>query len=274
MMKFALLCSGSKGNCFVLQDEGTCLMVDCGGSGRYLKEELGKLGIAHEDIDAVLITHTHTDHIAQLRLFADRPLYAAAALPYPYTRLVPGQRITLEHLTVTPLALSHDVPDTLGFIFESWQEKLVYITDTGYVKDAYIPLLRGADYIVLESNHDVEMLMHTSRPQNLKRRIAGDEGHLCNEDCAALLQQIVTSRTRQVILAHISQQANTRGQALSVSRKALEEVGGLSPLLHLAAAGQFETIRGGADEEMDLGSCSCTLGLGRRPEPADFQFEK
>ncbi|MBQ5414575.1 MAG: hypothetical protein IIU22_00160, partial [Firmicutes bacterium] len=88
------------------------------------------------------------------------------------------------------------------------------ITDTGYIRDAVIPLLKGADYIILESNHDTEMLMKTSRPMFLKMRIAGDSGHLCNEDCAAVLRKIVTSKTKMVVLAHISQQANTREKAL------------------------------------------------------------
>lgn len=261
MMKFALLCSGSKGNSFVLADETVHILVDCGGTGSNLLHSLEKLELEVRDLDAVLLTHTHTDHISQLKLVKDRPLYASTDLIYQSTLVQAEHSFMIGHVTVMPIGLSHDAPHTVGYVFTTWREKLVYITDTGFVREKYIPLLKGADYIVLESNHDVQMLMHTSRPQYLKARIAGDEGHLCNEDCAGVLKRIVTSKTKVVILAHLSQQANTRERALQVSREALRGVGDRNAHLLLAAAGQFEMIRGGADEKVDLGSCWCDIGL-------------
>ncbi len=103
----------------------------------------------------------------------------------------------------TPIALSHDALNTVGYIVENGIEKLVYITDTGYINEKHIPRIKDADYIVLESNHDVQMLMATSRPQFTKQRIYSDTGHLCNEDCAAVLDQIVTEKTKMIILACI-----------------------------------------------------------------------
>ena len=262
MMRFALLESGSKGNSFLLQDENTSILIDCGGTKRYLCSALEEVGLQKEELDAVLITHDHTDHIAQIALFKDRRIYSPVELPGIATiPVIPEQSFQIEHLTVTPLYLSHDAPHTVGYVIESWQEKLVYITDTGYVKDEYLPRLSGADYIILESNHDTEQLMATSRPMFLKMRIAGDSGHLCNEDCAAILDRIVTSRTRMAVLAHISQQANTRETALAVSAAVLSRRQRTGLLL--AAAGQNEIIRGGdwADEKVDGGSCSCVIGM-------------
>lgn len=261
MMKFALLCSGSKGNSFLLSDEATHILVDCGGPKAYFLDSLAKLSLSIEDLDAVLLTHTHTDHTAQLKLLKERPLYAPVEIPYPFHAVKAERDFMIGHITVLPIRLSHDAPQTTGYVFSTWQEKLVYITDTGFVREKYMDLLRGADYIILESNHDIQMLMKTDRPQFLKARIAGDEGHLCNEDCAAILKRIVTERTKTVVLAHLSQQANTRERALQVCRNALLGIGNKNAGLRLAAAGQFEMIRGGADEKMDLGSCWCTFGM-------------
>ncbi|MCH4207355.1 MAG: MBL fold metallo-hydrolase [Solobacterium sp.] len=261
MMKFALLASGSKGNCFLFQEESLFLMIDCGTTKAYLQQCFEQLQLRPEDLDAVLITHNHTDHVGQIKQFKDHEIYSPVELKDIKTiPVIPEQKFQIQHVTVTPLALSHDAPNTVGYILETWQEKLVYITDTGYLKDKYLPLLKGADYIILESNHDVGMLMETSRPQFLKMRIASDSGHLCNEDAAAVLEQIVTEKTKRVILAHISQEANTREQALNTALEALKKhAGHLNPDLVISAAGQYEVLKGGAfNEKVDLGSCSST----------------
>ncbi len=266
-MRYSLLCSGSKGNCFVLQDENTCIVIDCGSTKRYLSGALSEIGVSVSDVDALLITHTHTDHISQIKMFRDIPTYAWCEIPgVDRVPLEPLKKFQIEHLTVTPLAMSHDADNTCGFVIESWQEKLVYITDTGYVKDAYLDLLKDADYIVLESNHDVEMLMHTSRPQYVKMRIASDMGHLCNEDCAAILDTIVSKKTKSIILAHISQQGNTQEKALAVNHDVLvAHHGNLNPELTLTAAGQFEIIQGGTQTDEKIGNprVSCALGMER-----------
>jgi len=263
-MRFALFGSGSKGNCFLLQDEHTNILIDCGGTRKKILDGLKDAGIGVDDLDAVLITHSHTDHIAQLRLVSKRPVYSACELAdQKRTAIVPEVPFQIGHLTVHPIALSHDVPDTVGFVIESFHEKLVYITDTGYIRDACLPLMTNADYIILESNHDTEMLMETSRPLFLKMRIAGDSGHLCNEDCAAVLDKIVTARTKMIVLAHISEQANTREQALAVSSAVLQRHSRKRNGLILCAAAQNETLKGGdwANEKVDGGSCSTVIGV-------------
>lgn len=262
MFEFALLASGSKGNCFVVKSGETRIMIDCGTTGKYLQKSFASIGLTKEELDAVLITHDHSDHISQIRRFRDLNIYAPVEIPDIESFLVrPMQKFSVGNVLITPIALSHDAPHTTGYILDDSQEKLVYITDTGYVNEKYFQLLKDADYIILESNHDTEMLMHTRRPQYLKARICSDQGHLNNEECADVLDQIVTKRTRIIILAHISQEANTRQLALETVRKCLAQHTDLNKDLVLAAAGQYEIIRKGiSNEEMDPGSCSTTFG--------------
>lgn len=262
MMKFALLASGSKGNSFLIQDEGTNILIDCGSTKKHLLTSLQHFQLNIEDLDALVITHDHSDHVSQIRHFRDIDIYSPVEIDDIDVFLVrPLQKFTINNLTFTPIPLSHDALHTTGYVVFSGFEKLVYITDTGYVNQRYIPLLYGADWIILESNHDVEMLMHTARPQYLKQRICSDEGHLNNEDCAEILNEIVTENTKMVILAHLSQQANTRERALTVSRAVLKEKH-LRHELILCAAGQFEMIeKGGDDEKINPGTVWCTVGL-------------
>lgn len=261
MMEFALLASGSKGNSFVVRDGTGLIMIDCGTTKKYLMNCLGQLGIHRDDLDAVLITHDHSDHIAQIRVFADLPVYAPVEIDgIESFHVQPMRPFVIETMKITPLALSHDAPDTVGYVIEDGIEKLVYITDTGYVNQNYLPLLKDADYIVMESNHDVAMLMATRRPQFLKYRIYSDQGHLCNEDCADVLSRVITPKTKAVILAHISQEANTREKALETTVRVLNEQcrDRLNEHLIISAAGQHEMIRKGFGyEKMDPGSVSC-----------------
>ena len=264
MMQFALIASGSKGNCFLLRDGTTKIMVDCGTTRKYLFDSLEKLGVAASDLDAVLVTHDHSDHVSQIRFFRDMVVYSPVELYDVETlRVDPLRRFHVNSLEIMPLALSHDAPNTVGYVFDNGAERLVYVTDTGYFHGSYIPLARGADYIVMESNHDIGMLMRTRRPQYLKMRICSDYGHLNNEDCADILDKIVNENTKMVILAHISQEANTRELALSVSRQGLlAHEGRLDPGLLLCAAGQFEMIqKGWNDEKNDPGACYCAIGM-------------
>lgn len=276
-MRFALLASGSKGNCFILEDQDTCIMIDCGTTRKYLAESFSKIGLRDEEIDAVLITHNHSDHISQIRNFKHHTIYSPVLIDDVKTNLVkPNTSFQINHLTITPLALSHDAPNTVGYIIEDGKEKLVYVTDTGYVNSNYYTRMKDADYIVLESNHDTEMLMRTSRPQFIKARIFSDQGHLCNEDAAEVLDTIISEKTKFVILAHISQEGNTQEKALEVSRNILlQHEGELHPDLMLCAAGQYEIIRKGSqNEEVDVGRISCPIGLERHANISNLSKTK
>ena len=132
MMRFALLESGSKGNSFLLQDENTSILIDCGGTKAWLFQALNSTGMVIEDLDALLITHDHSDHISQIKHFRNVPVYSP--VPIAGTEAVilqPDQAFQIEHLTITPIALSHDTERTVGYVITSWQEKLVYISSEG-----------------------------------------------------------------------------------------------------------------------------------------------
>ena len=264
LLEYALLASGSKGNCCIIRDDQTVVMIDCGTTKKYLYEQMRQIGIRPDEIDAVLITHDHADHISQIRHFADRNIYSPVEIAdIEAFRVEPLRIFTVGSLRVTPLALSHDAPCTTGYVLDNGQEKLVYVTDTGYLRDKYFPLLYGARTIILESNHDVPMLMRTRRPQYIKARICSDDGHLCNEDCAAILTKITGRATKHIILAHISQEGNTRQRALDVTAGKLLASGiQLDPELIVSAAGQFERIqRGFGDEKVDPGSVCRPVGM-------------
>lgn len=247
-MKYYLLESGSKGNCFVLQEGKRTIVIDCGGTSKYLKDSFKKLNISFSDVDVLLISHTHIDHISQLSLFKNNLVYSPVKLEKRTDAKImkPLGYFMVDNIKVTPIPLSHDTSITLGFIFETKKEKLVYITDTGYLNKNYINRLKGADYIILESNHDVEMLMSSSRPHHIKQRIFSDTGHLCNEDCALILEKIVSENTKDILLAHISLEANTYEKALEVNVNHLINSGCLlNKDLRIVAAKQFEIVAGG-----------------------------
>lgn len=264
-MRIDLLESGSRGNACVVRDDHTCILIDCGGTKKYLMTALAEVGVSLDDIDALLITHDHSDHISQIKHFRELTVYAPVAIDdVDVMHVEPMKEFVVASCKVLPLALSHDAMHTTGYVLDNGQEKLVYITDTGYIKEEYLPLLQDADYIVMECNHDVDLLMQSRRPQYVKARIYSDEGHLCNEDCADILARILSPKTRTVFLAHISQEANTRELALDVVCQRLRGLQDLNKDLVVCAAGQFEILTGGdKDEEMDCGSVSCALGMER-----------
>ena len=264
-MKFTMFASGSKGNSFLAESRKTKILIDCGTTRKYLKNCMDAVHVSVSDLDAVVITHAHSDHVSQIAMFKDCRIYSPVKLPDISAEIVrPGMDIEIGDMILSPLALSHDASNTTGYILKCQNEQLDYVTDTGYLNSAYYPALKNADYIIMESNHDISMLMESRRPQYVKSRICSDYGHLCNEDCARILDQIVTERTQSIILAHISQEANTCEKALAVNREYLlkQHAGKLNPALMLHAAGQYEMIQGGEDnEKVDSSSCCCAIGL-------------
>ncbi len=259
-MDFALLASGSKGNCFVLKSAKTTIMIDCGSTKKHIKDSLAKLALSFEDINHLLITHDHSDHISQINSFKKANIYAPIELDdIKRINVKPYESFMIEDIKITPIALSHDASFTVGYILECDKEKLSYITDTGYLSEKNIELIKGSNYYILESNHDVEMLMATKRPLYIKSRIYSDRGHLCNESSAEIAAKVINSKTSIIILAHISEEANSREKALKVMEERLKDK---KYKIKIASAGQYEMIRKGIiDEKMDLGSVSTTINV-------------
>lgn len=233
-MEAAVLCSGSKGNCTLVRTAGMTVLIDVGMSTkRYLVDSLAQFGCTIDDIDAVLVTHSHSDHVKQLKAVLGKPVYSWCPLDpgkcpakgpaFQHYEILPWRTYTFKDLTVQTIALSHDSGKTLGFILLADGEKLVYITDTGFVRQDAEPLLQNADYYILESNHDPMMLEQTRRPRVIKQRILSAQGHLDNEYASRLLCRLLGKRTRKIVLAHLSEEANTPELALETLQEIMEE---------------------------------------------------
>ncbi|MFP4540145.1 MAG: MBL fold metallo-hydrolase [Opitutales bacterium] len=228
-MRFRLLGSSSAGNCALLETAQTRILIDAGFSGRQICRRLATGGTKVTDLEAVFLTHEHSDHVAGLRglskethleFFATYGTASAAQRPLRrelrWRLFEPETTFQFRDLEVTVLRLPHDAHDPVGFVFRSGGDDLfnpprsvVWMTDLGYVPENLGPLVREADLLVLEANHDLEMLeQDPHRPFSLKQRIRGRHGHLSNEAAADFLRGVANPRWREVILAHISRDCN------------------------------------------------------------------
>lgn len=271
-MEVDLLCSGSKGNACLVRTAKACVLIDCGPSTvRYLKQSLESVHCSIPEIQALFITHTHSDHIRQLRFFTHCPVYAPCALhpvdskkqpvPIDWHCFEAGMSMRVQDLSVQALRLSHDSGPTIGFLMEADGEKLVYITDTGYINGSLMPLLADADYYIMESNHDVSMLMNSHRPMVLKQRILSDEGHLANENAAWVLSHCVSKRTKVIVLAHLSEETNTPELALGALHRRFVDCNIDESQLDIRVAGQYEVT--------SFGNVSAVVFLGHRQETVE-----
>lgn len=243
-MEFYVLASGSKGNCSVIKTPETQLIIDCGTTWRYLTTEFERYQIDYRKSDALLITHTHSDHIAQLNKFKELPKYTTFALED--SNIVSFYKsFAVNKLEIIPLPLSHDCENTTGYVISSKKEKLVYITDTGYISDNNKQYLKNADYYIIESNHDPIMLLNTDRPNMLKRRIMFDDGHLSNADCAANLCDLVGEATKEIVLAHLSEEANNPERAYQTLCEIFSAHKIPYDNIKITIAGQNKSCRGG-----------------------------
>lgn len=241
------LASGSSGNALVLSCGDAHLLVDAGISCRRITTGLRELGLALEDLTAILITHTHTDHTAGLQTMLKRripPIWATEqtgrGLRYrlagveEHLRALPLCRsVELDAFSVTAVPTSHDAPGACGFRFDTDDGSVGVLTDSGYVTDEAADLLPGVDAAVLEANHDIETLRSGPYPYYLKQRILGIEGHLSNEDSARFAVTLAENGANDIILAHLSRENNTPAMARSAVELALSAAG-LAPALSVA----------------------------------------
>lgn len=224
-MKVCVLASGSKGNCVYVETREFHLLLDIGTSCLHTEKKLREIGVEPSSIDFIFITHTHVDHIAGLRVFTKKYHPTVYLLPDIYdelsnmilgpTMFIDGD-FSLGSLSVSCIRTSHDAPFSVGYILEEGEKSLVYITDTGYIAQKNFSKLKGKNVYIMESNHDVEMLLHGTYPYATQQRILGDKGHLSNEQSAVYMKEFVTKDTKQIILAHLSHENNTEEKALAM----------------------------------------------------------
>lgn len=233
--------------CDISSVSSTCNINRYGAYPKKILEQLSKTPYRLEDISAVLITHDHSDHTAGLRFLKDIPMFAGEGT-YDMDEsgyLEPYNHYDIAGFRVFTLPTSHDAENPLGFVIEDDEEKLVYMTDTGYVSENNLKHMQNADYYIFESNHNVRMLLATNRPYELKQRILGDEGHLSNEDSAYYLTQCIGDKTKEIVLAHLSQEANTEEKALEAYLRVFRKEKINPDRFQIRAASQYEILIGG-----------------------------
>ncbi len=233
-MKLTVFASGSSGNCLLLSGGGANILIDAGISARRISDMLGSCGLSLQDITGVLITHEHSDHISGLaglvrrggiEAFAPRTVAARLRGMMPqlddHLRVIPvGEGFRLSSLTIRAFHTPHDTDESVGYRVEG-DGVFAVATDMGCVTDEVRENLRGADAVLIEANHDEDMLRFGRYPVFLKRRILSEHGHLSNENCARLARELAESGTGTIILGHLSRENNTPDTAMRAVGEAL-----------------------------------------------------
>jgi phosphoribosyl 1,2-cyclic phosphodiesterase len=236
-MNLHILASGSTGNAIFLEIGGAKILVDAGISARRIEKGLRAVGIEPAALDAILVTHEHSDHVSGLSVFTRKfkaPVYARrrtwdAFQPSHYVeadyRRELGARLEIGGVRIEPFAISHDAAEPVGYSFYHGDLKCVVATDMGCVSERVEQDIAFADVMVFESNHDVAMLRSGPYPEYLKKRILGTRGHLSNLETGRCLARMGKKSGMHVFLAHLSQHNNCPELALSTVEKVLEQQG-------------------------------------------------
>lgn len=229
-MKFKVIASGSKGNCTYVECGETRFLIDIGISYLQVQNALKDIDVQMSNLDFILITHTHNDHIKGLASLLKKTNIILYSSPSIYDKLSSNIEIKNYHLfelsfdykgiNIEAFSLSHDV-ECYGFLIRYNEKELVYITDTGYLNKRYYDLLSNKHVYIIEANHDERMLMDGPYPYILKQRIIGDRGHLSNSTTGTILRKLVGNNTKYVLLAHISEHNNTKELAFSQVKEKL-----------------------------------------------------
>jgi len=232
-MRFALLGSGSRGNATLVEHGGTLVMLDCGFSCRETGRRMAQLGCSPADLDAVVVTHEHGDHVRGVPALARKyalPVWMTRGTrrklrddDIPDLRYFDGQAVLeIGALQLRPFTVPHDAGEPCQVTFDSGQHRLGVLTDTGRITPHIRACLDAADALLLECNHDTAMLADGPYSPALKRRVGGPLGHLSNDQAVGLLQQLDTSRLQHMVAAHLSDKNNDPGLVRSALAGALD----------------------------------------------------
>lgn len=236
----SVLASGSTGNSLYLETEGQRILIDCGLSGKKMIELFSQIGRKPEDIDAILVTHEHSDHIKGLGVFARRfqtPVYANEKTWQAMSQVVGeiplDQKFVFQantmrsfgRLDIESFSVSHDAADPMFYVVREQDKKLTLLTDLGYVSEHIKGMIRDSDAYIMEANHDTEMLMMGRYPWSVKRRILGDTGHISNEESGTALTEVLGNQTKRIYLAHLSRDNNMKELARMSVGQRLESSG-------------------------------------------------
>jgi len=268
-MKLWVLGSGSRGNAVLVESRDSRILIDVGFGPRILQRRLESIGIAPESVEACVVTHEHSDHSRgatravrrwQWPIFATRGTYINSRLSLfgTHTGIIQsGVTISFSDLDVTMFRTPHDAQEPIGVVVTSRATgtRAAIITDLGCATKLVRRMVRDVDLLVIESNHDEGMLANGPYPLSVQRRIASNVGHLSNVACANLVQESVTPRLRQVVLAHLSEENNTPTIAYQAMRDALKRTafrGALIPALQDSVVGPFTSSAGRVQQQLSL----------------------
>lgn len=241
MVSFTALYSGSRKNCCLITSEKTKILLDCGGSLKNIKDGLNALHTDLNEISAVFITHSHTDHIKALPLLLkakpDIKVYASFGTHeelcdmgidmHKESRILldPDIRYSLGEMDIEAFCVPHDTKEPFGFNFYMEDKIISAATDIGYIYEGFFYKTKSSDLLYFESNHDIEMLKNCNRPLSLISRIMGKKGHLSNESSAEFTLSKVRNGLKRIMLAHLSRDANTPELAYKTTQNILENNG-------------------------------------------------
>jgi phosphoribosyl 1,2-cyclic phosphodiesterase len=235
-MELSVLGSGSKGNSTLITHDKFSLLIDAGFSGRELDERLGKVNHTLQEINAVLITHDHGDHINGAGVVArnsnaevythpktEKKLKKRLGKRVEFVFIEPTLPFQCGDMKITPFEVPHDAIRCMGYTIEQNGYKVGYATDVGHPSETVIEALLDCDTIVLESNHDSEMLLTGPYPPVLKKRVGGDHGHLSNDETFEILTKVAHKGLQRVILVHLSDENNDKDIVIASAKEALKE---------------------------------------------------
>lgn len=248
------LMSGSSGNATYIETADARILVDAGTTGKRVEGLLRDIGADMSRVDAILVTHEHIDHVGALGVLARRyklPVYMEPEcfenLPYSVGNfpegslhfLRAGESFRVRNTEVLPFAVPHDSARCLGYVFRDGEDQTALMTDIGEMDGDILDTVTGSSTVLIEANHDVEMLLSGEYPYELKRRILSRWGHLSNDDCAATVKELALRGTKRFLLGHLSQDNNAPELALVTVRAALRAAG-LENGVRVTAAKRYE----------------------------------
>lgn len=224
-MRLCSIASGSSGNCIYVGTDATHVLVDVGISRKRTEAGLTSLGINPAELDGIFVTHEHSDHIGGLGVFSRKyhvPIYATAGTLQAIGRsrslgeidsglfrtVRADEKLVIKDMTVNPMHISHDAADPVAYRFSHGRKKIGVVTDLGTYNEYTVECLKGMDALLLEANHDVNMLQVGPYPYPLKQRILGERGHLSNENSGRLLSRLLHDRLQCIVLGHLSKENN------------------------------------------------------------------
>jgi len=237
-IRLCSLSSGSSGNCIFVGNDGSGLLVDCGISGKEILCGLNNIGVCSSAIKAVVVTHEHTDHIKSVGIISRKlniPIYANINTWNSMAELIGkvkteniryfnvGEELEIGGLGVRAYSIPHDAADPVGYCFFEGNRKVSIATDLGYFSDTVRGNISGSDMVLLESNHDIEMLKVGRYPYFLKRRILSEHGHLSNEAAGHAVYELLQTGVREVLLGHLSKENNFPELAYETVKGILEK---------------------------------------------------